>query len=54
MGVTTYYFDVLRLMLEYILGENYFCSVIHMFSHDSYSNVLNVITLVSQYVCHKM
>ena len=28
MGVTIYYFDVLRLMLEYILGENYFCSVI--------------------------
>ena len=28
MGVPIYYFDVLRLMLEYILGENYFCSVI--------------------------
>ena len=28
LGVSTYYFDVLRLMLEYVLGENYFCSVI--------------------------
>ena len=28
LGVSTYYFDVLRLMLEYALGENYFCSVI--------------------------
>ena len=28
MGVTTYYFDVLRLMLVYILGENSFCSFI--------------------------
>ena len=28
MGVATYSFDVLRLMLEYILGENSFCSVI--------------------------
>ena len=28
MNVTTFYFDVLRLMLKYILGENYFPSVI--------------------------
>ena len=28
MCVATYYFDVLRLMLEYILEENYFRSVI--------------------------
>ena len=28
MSVTTYYFDVLRLTVEYILGENSFCSVI--------------------------
>ena len=28
MGVTTYYFDVLTLMLEYILGENSFFSII--------------------------
>ena len=28
MGVTSYYFDVLTLMLEYILGQNSF-----LFSH---------------------
>ena len=28
MGVATYYMDALRLMLEYILGENSFSSVI--------------------------
>ena len=28
IDVITYYFDVLRLMLDYILEENSFCSVI--------------------------
>ena len=27
IGVAMYYFDVLRLILEYILGKKYFCSV---------------------------
>ena len=27
-GLITYYFNVLRLMLEYVLGEKSFCSVI--------------------------
>ena len=44
IGVAKYYFDVLRLMLEYILGENYF-----FWSFDSYSNALAVKTLISQY-----
>ena len=42
MNVTTYYFDVLRLMFEYILGKNSF-----------YSNVLAVNTFISQYFHHK-
>ena len=45
-GVTTYYFDVLRLML---VGEIFFVQ-----SFDSYSNVLAVMTLVSKYFCYKM
>ena len=49
IGVTTCNFDVLRLMLEYLLGENSFVQ-----SFDSNSNVLAVITLVSQYFFHKM
>ena len=27
IGVAMYYFVVLRLILEYILGKNYLCSV---------------------------
>ena len=43
MGVATYSFDVLRLMLEYILGESSFVQ-----PFDCYLNVLAVETLVSQ------
>ena len=35
MGVATYYFDVLRPMLEIISGENFF-----VWSFDSYLNIL--------------
>ena len=27
IGVAMHYFDVLRLIIEQILGKNYFCSV---------------------------
>ena len=44
MGVGTYYFDVLRLIFEYILEENSFCWALY-----SYSNALAAKTLISQY-----
>ena len=48
MGVAIYSFDILRLMLEYILGKDFFVK-----SFDSYSNILAVKTLIAQYCYHK-
>ena len=49
MGVATYSFDILRLMLEYISGKYFFVK-----SFDSYSNILAVKTLIFQYRYHKI
>ena len=49
MGVVTYEFDVLRLMLNTFLEK-----IIFVQSLESYSNVLAVKTLISQHFCHNI